>query len=107
MVLFNKKNILFIFIEKYKCKNSIENNNEYLPNQIIDYYLNETFLSSFFQEIVIDISGFNQKYQLLINEYYITISNILFKEIDLYFNEVDINGLLHPKRNILNLMIYF
>lgn len=54
---------------------------------------------------MIDPSEFNQKYQLLINEYYITISNILFKEIDLYFNEFDINGLLHPKRNILNLMI--
>ena len=56
---------------------------------------------------MIDPSEFNQKYQLLINEYYITISNILFKEIDLYFNEFDINGLLHPKRNILNLMIWF
>ena len=54
---------------------------------------------------MIDPSEFNQKYQLLINEYYITLSNILFKEINLYFKEVDINGLLHPKRNILNLLI--
>ena len=43
-----------IIISFYKCVNTTENNNHCKPKEIIDYYLNNTYMSMILQSITID-----------------------------------------------------
>ena len=86
---FQKEKYSFIYIELFECKNTTENKN-CLPQEQIDYYLNGTFISIAYQEIVIDPCNYNMPNQPIIGEYYTTISHNYFKEIHMYFKEVEI-----------------
>ena len=86
---FQKEKYSFIYIELFECKNTTEKKN-CLPKEQIDYYLNGTFISIAYQEIVIDPCNYNMPNQPIIGEYYTTISNNYFKEIHMYFKEVEI-----------------
>ncbi len=86
---FQKEKYSFIYIELFECKNTTESKN-CLPQEQIDYYLNGTFISIAYQEIVIDPCNYNMPNQPIIGEYYTTISHNYFKEIHMYFKEVEI-----------------
>ena len=79
----------FIYIELYQCKNTTKKKN-CLPEEKIDYYLNGTFIKIIYQEINFDPINYKSPNQPLINEYYTTISNKYFKDIHLYFKEIEI-----------------
>ncbi len=96
----NYQNHSFIFIELYQCKNTTKNKN-CLPKEKIDNYLNGTLITIAYQEIGFDPINYKNPNQPLISEYYTSISNKYFKEIHLYFKEVEIStnqGILFDRK---------
>ena len=90
----------FLFIELYQCKNTSKNK-ICLPKEKIDYYLNRTFITIAYQEIGFDPINYENPNQPLISEFFTTISNKYFKEIYLYFKEVEIStnqGILFDRK---------
>ena len=81
--IFKKSEYSLIFVELFQCVNTTEKSN-CKPQNIIDYYLNGTFLSIDYQDITIAPNNFNQYGIPSIGEFYTTINKNYFKEIQ-YF----------------------
>jgi hypothetical protein len=85
--IFKKSEYSLIFVELFQCVNTTEKSN-CKPQNIIDYYLNGTFLSLNYQDIAIDHNNFKNPGVPSIGEFYTTVSKNYYKEIHIYYKKV-------------------
>ena len=85
--IFKKSEYSLIFVELFQCVNTTEKSN-CKPQNIIDYYLNGTFLSLDYQDIAIDHTNFKNPGVPSIGEFYTTVSKNYYKEIHIYYKKV-------------------
>jgi len=85
--IFKKSEYSLIFVELFQCVNTTEKSN-CKPQDVIDYYLNGTFLSLDYQDIAIDHTNFKNPGVPSIGEFYTTVSKNYYKEIHIYYKKV-------------------
>ena len=77
-----------IIISFYKCINSTENNNHCKPKNIIDYYLNNTYVALFLQSLTIDENRISML-NFTMENHYTTIGQNFFKDYQIFFKIID------------------
>ena len=77
-----------IVISFYPCVNSTENNNHCKPKNIIDYYLNNTYVSMYLQSITIDEKQIPMSRNYLESQY-TTVSQYSFKDYQILLKIIE------------------
>ena len=95
-----------ILISFYSCINSTENNNHCKSKDVIDYYLNNTYVSLFIHSITIDEKQISMTRNSLENQY-TTVGQNFFKDYQIYLKIIeteDDNGIIFKSEKLKKLL---
>ena len=95
-----------IIVSFYPCVNSTENNNHCKPKDIMDYYLNNTYVSMIIQSITIDEKQISMAKTSIENQY-TTIGQNFFKDYQVILREVEIeqdNNIIYKSKKLRKLL---
>ena len=80
----------FIYIQIFPCINSTQNNNHCKPLEVIDSYLNDTFVSFYMQDVELTPNIYKEPVHVRDKEVNIKLSRHLFKEIRAFFQIINV-----------------
>ena len=80
----------YIFIEMFPCINTTENNNHCKPLEIIDSYLNNTFILFYMQDVELNPTMYDNPVHARDKEVNIKLSRYLFKDIRAFFQIINV-----------------
>ena len=87
---FSYDNYSLFFISFFPCVNTSENNNKCKPIEVIDYYLQDTFISFQMQDIELTPQNYNSPALQRDKDFYAKIGKKIFQEIHAFFQIVNI-----------------
>ena len=80
----------FIYIQIFPCINSTKNNNHCKPLEVIDSYLNDTFISFYMQDVELTPTIYKEPVHVRDKEVNIKLSRHLFKDIRAFFQIINV-----------------
>ena len=80
----------FFYIQLFPCVNSTENKNKCKPKEMIDYYLNGTFLCMEFEDIELNPQNYTLPVTSRSQDIYFKVGKKLFQEIHIYYQIVEV-----------------
>jgi len=87
---FSANEYSFIYIQFFPCLNSTENKNKCKPKEMIDYYLNGTFLCMEFEDIELNPQNYTLPITSRNQDIYFKVGKKLFQEIHIYYQIVEV-----------------
>ena len=80
----------FFYIQLFPCINSTENNNKCKPKEIIDYYLNGTFLCMEFEDVELNPQNYKIPVTSRNQDIYFKVGKKLFQEVHIYYQILEV-----------------
>ena len=87
---FSYDNYSLFYISFFPCVNTSENNNKCKPIEVIDYYLNDSFISFEMQDIELTPQNYNSPAIQRDKDFYTKIGKKVFQEMHAFFQIVNI-----------------
>ena len=87
---FSYDNYSILFISFFPCINITENNNKCKPIDVIDYYINDSFVSFEMQDIELTPQNYNSPALQRDKDFYTKIGKKIFQEMHAFFQIVNI-----------------
>ena len=80
----------FFYIQLFPCINTTENNNHCKPKEIIDYYLEGTFVCMEFENVELNPINYSTPVMPRNQDIYFTVGKKLFKEIHIFYQILNV-----------------
>jgi len=87
---FSYDNYSLFFISFFPCVNTTENNNKCKPIEVIDYYINDSFVSFEMQDVELTPQNYNSPALQRDKDFYTKIGKEIFQEMHVFFQIVNI-----------------